>query len=403
MSKPSIAIYFPELTGIASSSIGGLAFRILHAIELLSPSCNITLIVDSKPDWAHLNSMYGTALDEASVSFLHPKRFIGIRDDSVFLLPGCGRRFDLCISGHNIVDYRVPALHFVADCRFDFELARQSGATVDPSYESDYGRELRVSKRIRNSLKSILKHVLGAVYGGLPRTIRSVIQTPGERIICNSHWMAGLMADCYGIPKPDVLYPPVVSEFRYVPWGERKSGFLTIGRISPEKKIERIIEIVRGVRGAGFPSEELHIAGALPSTPYGRKIRELIESESWITSHGDVSGESKHDLLCSHRYALHACEIEAFGISVAEYMKAGLIPFIPNKGGAREVVSNPSLEFGSTEEAIDRITGLLKNEAHQIQLHESLSERGRMFTLKSFKQGFESIVHEELARRNVGR
>src|SRR3954470_11962361 len=59
--------------------------------------------------------------------------------------------------------------------------------------------------------------------------------------LVNSNWTAGKLSECYAIGST-TLYPPVPGEFPAVPWAEREDGFVCIGRFSPEKELEKVID-----------------------------------------------------------------------------------------------------------------------------------------------------------------
>jgi len=399
--KPSIAIYFPHLTRTGEPHVGGAEFRMLHGMEVLKNQCEITLATRSRPDWKTLNTFYGTSLNEEDIRLLLSQRRLGILDDRVFLLPYCGRHFDLCICGHNVADFRVPALHFITNCRFEKELAKCIGTPAEDAEDLIPQSRFNTTGGMAQWIKGAIKYADSWIYGGRPRNVEQVIRSPHEKIVCNSHWIAAKIADCYGITKPEVLYPPVVAEFADVPWTSREKGFVCIGRVDPEKKVEQVIEIMERVREAGFPQLRLHLAGEIRETPYGIKIARLVETRPWIIAYGDVYGKAKTALISSHRFAIHACDIEGFGISVAEYIKAGVIPFVPDRGGAAEVVPIADLQYRSTEEAVQKIIKLLANDERQALLHNELRKRGRVFTLDQFRIGFTRIVVDELKRRGI--
>jgi glycosyltransferase involved in cell wall biosynthesis len=68
------------------------------------------------------------------------------------------------------------------------------------------------------------------------------------------------------------LYPPAIGEFAEVPWEQRENGFLTIGRISPEKRIECAIDILNRVRAAGI-DVHLHLVGVPDDDAYTNFVR----------------------------------------------------------------------------------------------------------------------------------
>ena len=124
-------------------------------------------------------------------------------------------------------------------------------------------------------------------------------------------------------------------------------GFVCIGRISPEKRIEQIIQILKQVRVRGHKIH-LNIIGGTEETPYGRSIEELSKTErDWITLEGKRFGSDKTKILSQHLFGIHACQGEAFGISVVEMVKAGCITFVPDEGGQTEIVNHSSLTYNS--------------------------------------------------------
>src|SRR6185503_12252543 len=77
--------------------------------------------------------------------------------------------------------------------------------------------------------------------------------------LVNSDWSGNRVRAEYDMPTRTV-YPPVGGEFPSIPWAERDEGFVCVGRISPEKRIERIIAILGEVRQMR-PGVRLHVVG----------------------------------------------------------------------------------------------------------------------------------------------
>ena len=178
-------------------------------------------------------------------------------------------------------------------------------------------------------------------------------------------------------------------------------GFVSIGRIVPEKNIERIIAILKKVRNAGFPVT-LHLAGNLEENEYGREIARKIEFESdWILTTGFLDQNAKQTLLSGQSYALHGCRIEAFGIAVAEMASMGCIPFVTATGGAREIVPFPELHYETDEDAVAKIVALLEDVSGADKLRSRLPGLMRRFGPDNFKSQLRSTVQEMLESRLV--
>ena len=65
--------------------------------------------------------------------------------------------------------------------------------------------------------------------------------------LVNSNWTGEHLRRVLGITTRTV-YPPVADPVPGLPWRERRSGFLALGRIAPEKEYERVMTILARVR-----------------------------------------------------------------------------------------------------------------------------------------------------------
>lgn len=220
-------------------------------------------------------------------------------------------------------------------------------------------------------------------------------------ILANSKWTAGIIGDKYDV-KPKVLYPPVEDGFPDVPVEQKDFGFVCIGRISQEKRIERIIEILAAVRSRGHDIH-LHVIGDC-SNPYGQSIRQLAEAEGgWVHLDGRKAGLEKKDILAAHRFGIHACQGEAFGIAVAEMVKAGCITFVPDEGGQVEIVNHPDLTYANVDDAVVKIDAVLRDEQRQNDLRQHLKAQGELFSTERFMTGIRQAVETFLATRGTQR
>jgi glycosyltransferase involved in cell wall biosynthesis len=157
-----------------------------------------------------------------------------------------------------------------------------------------------------------------------------------------------------------------------------------IGRIAPEKRIERAIEILEGVRQRGH-MVQLHLCGQNENDLYGRQIAHLChERADWVFPEGSVTGARKAQILASSRFGIQTRAAEPFGISVAEMVKAGAIVFAPNEGGQAEVLGHPDLLFSSIEDAVEKILSVLEDRPLQTSLRGHLAHQAEQFSAQSF-------------------
>jgi hypothetical protein len=116
---------------------------------------------------------------------------------------------------------------------------------------------------------------------------------------------------------------------------------------------------------------------------------------------GQVSGRRKARLLTGHRYGISARPDEAFGISVAEMVKAGCIVFVPDGGGHTEIVDHPALVFPDRDGAVRRVCAVLRSTSTQAQLRVHLSGQGRLFSVDRFRREARRVVFDALAQQGA--
>ena len=181
-------------------------------------------------------------------------------------------------------------------------------------------------------------------------------------------------------------------------WKKRETAFVFLGRISPEKKIEEIIMILKKIKERGY-SVTLSIIGQFDNSAYANNIKLRCNAESsWIKCFGAVYGEKKIKLLSNFRYGISACDCEAFGIATGEMVKAGILPFIPFKGAQKEIVCRNELIYKSHDDAISKIIKVLNSENLQVELHRNLLDRANFFSKKHFIESISFIIDREITR-----
>ncbi|TNF26336.1 MAG: glycosyltransferase, partial [Deltaproteobacteria bacterium] len=294
-------------------------------------------------------------------------------------------RFDVVVSAYNPVDFGRRAIQIIGDLSFDPALARR----FDPLPPGLRGR-FQASRVPRAAYRRL------AAWVARPSG-RDVLRE--DRVLANSRWVAEVMEEAYGV-RPEVLYPPVPEALAPsgAVWERRAARFVAIGRFAPEKRLERLIAIVAGVRARGH-DVALHLAGD-PSGEYGRRIAAQARAAGdWVVLTGPVHGEAKARLLAGSRYGLHGREGEPFGIAVAELVRAGCVTFVPALGGPAEIVGDEALTWGDEADAVDRIDRMLRDPAALTDVRARLDARVTRFGTAAFVAGVRHAVAEELARK----
>jgi len=359
----------------------------MWVLQALQDDYALTLVTTGVVDWDALNAFCGTSVRPDAVTLVTPRLPPTLRD----LGPGAAFRralnqrqarrvaagCDAFVSAYNPVDVGRPAIQLIADLSWDPPLARR----FDPLPPGLRGR----------LLASPAAH--GAYAWLVARLARPSGRDPlaGDRVVANSHWVAELVERRHGV-RTEVLYPPVPGTFPPVPWEARAQRFVSIGRIAPEKRVERLIAIIAGVRARGH-DVALHLAGDLTGSAYGRDIARLAaRSGPWVVLEGPVHGPAKAALLAGSRFGLHAREGEPFGIAVAELVLAGCVPFVPALGGPAEIVAHAALTYPDAAAAVDRIDRVLREPAALGPIREHLAARAPLFGTDAFVAGVRALV-----------
>ncbi len=374
---------------------GGSEARAMWAIEALKDDYDVSLITAGDVDVAALNQFYGTIVRGNEISIRQSPIFIFLhRLKGADALRGAfyqrfcrkiAHEFDVLISAYNLCDFGLPAIHCIAD----FSWVEEIRIKFHPLPLGARGLFHR-------------DNLLRKCYLGLTRFVAQPsgrnLFSGEDLILANSQWSAGIIRDKYGVDV-DVLYPPVFDEFPKILFDSKEMGFVCIGRISPEKRIERIIEILREIRQREHDIH-LHVIGATNETHYGKSVEDLCKAQGgWVIIEGSRFGGEKANLLCQHRFAIHACRGEAFGISVAEMVKAGCITFVPREGGQAEIVNHESLMYDNVEDAVEKIDAVLRKRKLQAELRQHLEKQGVKFSTNTFMDGLRTAVETFLREK----
>jgi glycosyltransferase involved in cell wall biosynthesis len=378
------------LHGMLGAGNGGSEACAMWAAQALKTDFAVSLVSAGPVDLAQLNLFYGTALDPRDINIrtlpiprLLAKNYAPSALRGAFVsraLKSIAREHEILISTYNCADFGMPAIQRIADFSWDEDVRRR----FDPTPSGVYG----VFHRVR-WLRSLYLRACGFVAQPSGRTPLSA----DDLIVANSRWTAAKLYERYGT-LARVIYPPVAGEMTAVPFEDRKDDFVCVGRISSEKRIERMIRIVASVRRRGH-DVRIRIVGHLDTSQYSRSIIALARRHrDWICLEGRKVGTEKVRLLSTCRYGIHAREGEAFGISVAEMIKAGCIAFAPAEGGPAEILNHEALLFRDDEDAVERIIEVLNRPKLRRELVGHLRRQSEQFSADSFMAGIREVVND---------
>ncbi len=386
--RPRVAVIHPQLRH------GGSETGPLWAIEALKGEYDVELITGGRVDLEQLNAYYGThhrggefTIHEVQMPLgLHrTARFAGLR--GALFTRECRRlapSFDVVTSHYNPCDLGVAHIQFVAD----FSFAPGLQARLDPD-TMVHGRWWYGDSILRRAYLGFCHRLAPANAENWKHNVT----------VANSSWTAGLLEEKFGLRVRKVQFPPVPGSFPAVPWNEREDGFVWVGRVVPEKRLDEVIHILHQVR-RHKSKVHLHILGPLDGSPYAKRILELAaRHHDWVHTEGLVTGQAKRELMARHKFGINDCRREAFGIAVAELVKAGCITFVPKGGGQTEIVDHPMLTFTDKDDAVSKILAVLSGTALREELSDHLRTRAARLSTERFMSTIRQLVSDFLKEK----
>lgn len=371
---------------------GGADYLPLTLISELQKTCDVTLALDWEGHFDLALQFYGIPIDTSRlrIVILMPKNYRPTSQNAFYSLwrfrrlKKLAKDADICIATDNIMDFGKPAHHFLSSAAFgDSGFVEYVNTRVIP-------KTVSLSRRLHDFGDQCLRRLLGM------RTRREIICSSMEHIYPNSDFMAGLLQEYYGGFNGTVFYPPTVFDFEHSVNADERDPLkiVYIGRLEAQKRIADIVEIVERARDVSGKNLTLSFAGRPYSEAYRDKLEKMRENRPWIDFPGELHGKEKSAFLQSATYAVHAMRKEAFGISITEYLKAGLIPIVPDEGGACEVVDNRALVFHTNEEAADILVRLLNDPGFREQQRRLCEERARAFSKDAYMERQHKLLHD---------
>jgi glycosyltransferase involved in cell wall biosynthesis len=370
---------------------GGAQCVAAWALQALRDEYTVDLITWTPVDFEEINRFYGTKLipgDHKAWSAPAWLRKIISLDPDIWsiqriailmrLVKLSRRNYELIASFCDEIEFGAPAIQYI---HFPY-----------------MGRIYRKEQGLRKT-NGVQGRIRAAIY--MHRPWRLISGFSFERVkanftLVNSKWTGRQFLREYGI-EPAVLYPPVPGDFPSVPWEERENGFVCIGRISGEKRYERIISILAAVRARGF-AVHLHIIGQLQphaaGVIYYQSVANLVRQHSdWVTLEENITRTELGRLVAQHRYGIHGMLDEHFGIAVAEMVRGGCVVFVPNGGGQVEIVGeNDQLCYATESEGVEKIANVMNDANMQYDLQVKLAERAKQFVPERFCENLRNIV-----------
>ena len=389
MHKPMKSILMLQNTLAAFGGANAVSAWMLEALKF---EYRITLLLWTPVEWDAVNRHYGTRLHPSEFNLIvcpawirrivnalpgDPWNFQGY----CLLMRWCkiiGHRYDILLSCNDETDFGMRGIQYV-----------------------HYPYQKRNWEKCASGKAGNRRESVGMTRGMWARVRPwrlisgfSFKRMRENRTLVNSLWTGQLFSRIYA-REGEVVYPPVPGVFPHVPWHEKENGFVCIGRITAEKRIEMLIEIIAEIR-KNAPEIHLHIIGfpALWDTAVYERIRHKAARHStWLFMHENISRTELVDLVSRHRYGIHGMKDEHFGIAVAEMLHGGCIPFVPDSGGQVEIVGGDArLLYHRPEQCVEKIKAVLGSASIQTDLLRFLNPKKSLFSTDRFVRQIQEIV-----------
>jgi glycosyltransferase involved in cell wall biosynthesis len=348
-------------------------------LEALRCDHQVTLLTQRPPRFAAVDAIFGTRLAAGGVTVelaprvrLYAPPLALFRQHQLFRAArALHHRFDVVVSNENEISIGRRCIQYV-------------------HHPWGYLPRPEVEMRWYHRLPGALAAYRAASYGLSGFRAESMVE---NLTLANSAWTAARLHDCYGMDHVMVVPPPVVGAGTPPPWFERRSGFVQVGRISREKRIEFAVEVLERVRAAGHDIA-FDLAGTADDRSYAARLRPLLEKRPWIQRHEAISRDELSALFRRTRYGIHAMVDEHFGMAVAEMARAGCVTFAHASGGPREILDDSRLLYEDVDDAVAKILAVLRSAELQAELGRHVARRAERYSEESFTATIRELVEQ---------
>jgi len=205
-------------------------------------------------------------------------------------------------------------------------------------------------------------------------------------LVTNSSYNARQIRDVFG-SEPTVLHPPIDPiPYRFEP---KNGRVLTVCRLTPEKNLRIINEVLRHIRGVRFS-----VAGG--TTPQSSRVMSTLRSR-YVDLYPNPRRDEIVGLMKESSVYLSTQPNEAFGMAVLEAMSAGCVPVVYRNGGPwHDILGAEDGESGygytTGREAAERIADVLSDDEARERLRMNSVRRSGDFTAERFREGLLGII-----------
>lgn len=176
-----------------------------------------------------------------------------------------------------------------------------------------------------------------------------------------------------------------------------KGAMVFIGRLSPNKRTDRLIEMIYELKKRG-KKYRLYVAG--PSIEKEREKLEKMARKGNVSENvkflGEITEKEKLDLLSKAEFFVSASEYEGFGISVLEAMAAGVPVIVNDIAAFRNFVEDGKngfiVDFAKAKNICGVLDGIKRYNLREIS--EKAQKEAKKYDWKALANRIEDIYEK---------
>lgn len=241
------------------------------------------------------------------------------------------------------------------------------------------------------------------LFAGLQR--RRLRNLEGVSLLVNSRFTRDA-TERAGIKCDSVVYPPVSfrQESASKPLEERRNAVLTVGRYSPEKNFDFVLDLAKAMPKVRFTISGTFSGGL--SLSYFRHLTNLRTAMSLdnVELVHDAPRGTLLKAMGASSFFLSSNLNEHFGLALVEAMAAGLIPLVWRSGGPwTDILQQTEGVYGYSFAGLDEAAAVLERLIRNPGELEGLRKRNRMLVRRLFSEDtFKKRIVEEVAKHSGG-
>jgi len=362
----------------------------MHVLEALQHDHELTVLAVGEADLEELNQYYGTTVSDVNFDRLSLVDFLSA---GLQLVPGTNlSKLVLAIQNRVLSTKALSEYDLIISTKNERHIDRPS---IQYIHYPQTGHIPTNQSGVRRTVPNVFVKGYDALCDVVSPTIKPTTET---RYLSNSAWTASIATEMLDAPV-SVLYPPVsTDDLQPVPWAQRRDRILSVGRLYPDKRLLRSIDIVSGVVERGHDIQ-FDIVGPpaymTQKKPYVEQVKRAASRHDFVNYVGEVSRGDLATMLSTYKYGLHGKDDEHFGIAVAEMVAGGVIPFVPDDGGQCEIVDyDDRLLYASAANAVELIDAVLSDDRKQQDIREQLPDIDARFGHERFHKEMRDVVEE---------